>query len=306
MSALDTASNTPLEGATILLNSTPITQRTPALLNGLEAGDYVVEVRPGEGYRNEVDSLTVNPPDTINATLLFNAPDFSPLNNTTIWMRSEDDIDSIWVLVDEVHYQGLFVPADFLLAPGSYPISVYAKGHKTIAPHIFEQEFTVRDTFTLTFDIENAEYGSGPGFLAHDFNFPTDLGDTLSLAQFRGRLVLINFWFSTCEPCEREFPAINQVYEERKAQGFRVLGIDTGYQENTPDDPRFLEYRERLELTVPLLMNTEGIEFWRDKYVLGGAAPWNFLVLGSGEIVERFASTHYDELIDIVDSYLEE
>lgn len=54
------------------------------------------------------------------------------------------------------------------------------------------------------------------------------LGSTkpASIADFRGKVVLLNFWASWCEPCRTESPAIERAYKKYKDQGFVVLGAD--------------------------------------------------------------------------------
>lgn len=52
-------------------------------------------------------------------------------------------------------------------------------------------------------------------------------GQTLSAAQLRGDVVLVNFWATWCTPCRVEMPGFQRVYDERKGDGLVVLGIST-------------------------------------------------------------------------------
>jgi len=52
-------------------------------------------------------------------------------------------------------------------------------------------------------------------------------GQEVSLADFRGKVVLINFWATWCPPCRVEMPGFQRVWEERRADGFVILGIST-------------------------------------------------------------------------------
>lgn len=62
---------------------------------------------------------------------------------------------------------------------------------------------------------------------APDYQFTTLGGDTASLAGLRGKVVLVNFWATWCPPCRVEMPGFQRVYEDRKDEGFVVLGLST-------------------------------------------------------------------------------
>ncbi|MBW3624500.1 MAG: TlpA family protein disulfide reductase, partial [Armatimonadetes bacterium] len=54
----------------------------------------------------------------------------------------------------------------------------------------------------------------------------TDLqGRPLNLEQYRGKVVLIDFWASWCPPCRREAPQVVRLYNQYRSQGFEVIGI---------------------------------------------------------------------------------
>lgn len=52
-------------------------------------------------------------------------------------------------------------------------------------------------------------------------------GSDLSLEQLRGQVVLVNFWATWCPPCRMEMPGFQQVYEERRADGFTIIGLSS-------------------------------------------------------------------------------
>jgi peroxiredoxin len=61
---------------------------------------------------------------------------------------------------------------------------------------------------------------------APDFTLPTLDGDSVTLSELRGdKVVLIDFWSTTCDPCLREMPELVKLYKEKKSQGFTVLAI---------------------------------------------------------------------------------
>jgi peroxiredoxin len=68
-----------------------------------------------------------------------------------------------------------------------------------------------------------------------EVNFPapelslTDLQDNpVSLADFKGRVVLVNNWATWCPPCKAEMPTLQAYYEDHKDQGFEIVAIEAG------------------------------------------------------------------------------
>ena len=71
-----------------------------------------------------------------------------------------------------------------------------------------------------------------PGFSLKDSN-----GDTVNLADYKGKVVLVNFWATWCGPCEVEIPWFVEFEQKYKAQDFAVLGIsmdDDGWKSVRP------------------------------------------------------------------------
>ena len=55
-----------------------------------------------------------------------------------------------------------------------------------------------------------------------------DDGKAVDLAQYRGRVVLVNFWASWCPPCRKEFPSLSRVRKLFKPSEFEVLAVNVG------------------------------------------------------------------------------
>src|SRR4051794_28727514 len=60
-----------------------------------------------------------------------------------------------------------------------------------------------------------------PNFALADLN-----GRIVRLSDLRGQVVLVNFWATWCIPCRQELPAILEVYQEQRGQGFTVLEVN--------------------------------------------------------------------------------
>ena len=88
-----------------------------------------------------------------------------------------------------------------------------------------------------------------------DFELKTVEGASLKLADFRGKVVLVDVWWTWCPPCRAEMPVIQKMYEEYKGQGFTVLAIDMTFQDDAAAVQPFVEeYR----LTFPVLLEPSG------------------------------------------------
>jgi cytochrome c biogenesis protein CcmG/thiol:disulfide interchange protein DsbE len=72
------------------------------------------------------------------------------------------------------------------------------------------------------------------GFLAPSFVLTGQDGQVVNLSDYRGQVVILNFWVSWCPPCRAEMPAIQQVYQSYQSQGLVVLAVDAAYQD-APD-----------------------------------------------------------------------
>jgi cytochrome c biogenesis protein CcmG, thiol:disulfide interchange protein DsbE len=97
-----------------------------------------------------------------------------------------------------------------------------------------------------------------------------------SLADYRGKWVLVNFWASWCVPCRQEAPALEEFQHRHGGSSFTVLGIDT--QDLSGDAE---EFAAKYGLSYPQLRDGEGKA--ADEYGTTGV-PENFLVAPSGRV----------------------
>lgn len=71
-----------------------------------------------------------------------------------------------------------------------------------------------------------AASGSRIGRKAPDFALPDPYGGTTKLSDYRGQVVLVNFWATWCPPCRVEMPELEQLYQKHKDAGLVVIGVD--------------------------------------------------------------------------------
>ena len=91
------------------------------------------------------------------------------------------------------------------------------------------------------------------GQAAYETDEPVDFtlaqlgGDDVSLSDYRGEWVVVNYWATWCAPCRKEIPELSLLHDER--EGLTVLGL--AYEELEDED--FLEFLEEFNVTYPIL-----------------------------------------------------
>ena len=74
--------------------------------------------------------------------------------------------------------------------------------------------------------------------IAPSFSLPSRSGDSVSLEQLKGQVVMLNFWASWCGPCRQEMPLLDQMHKRYSSLGFTLLGVNV--EANTKDAERWL------------------------------------------------------------------
>ncbi|MDD5305228.1 MAG: TlpA disulfide reductase family protein, partial [Elusimicrobia bacterium] len=84
---------------------------------------------------------------------------------------------------------------------------------------------------------------------APDFVLPDLAGKTVSLASFRGKPVLVNFWATWCDTCRAEMPDIEELHR-RSGDRFAVIGVSMDENASTAVPPFLKEHK----ITFPILI----------------------------------------------------
>ncbi len=63
--------------------------------------------------------------------------------------------------------------------------------------------------------------------VATDFTLMNMQGEPVSLSQYRGKVVILNFWATWCPPCREEMPSMERLYQKYKDQGLVILAVST-------------------------------------------------------------------------------
>jgi peroxiredoxin len=109
----------------------------------------------------------------------------------------------------------------------------------------------------LVLDSGEGAWGMGSrvpavGMPAVDFHLVDLDGTPRSLAEFRGKVVLLNFWATWCKPCTTEMPAMQQAYDTLRDKGLVVLAVN-----ELEDEARVRQHIKEYGHTFPVLLDSK-------------------------------------------------
>ncbi len=85
---------------------------------------------------------------------------------------------------------------------------------------------------------------------APDFALKSSTGENLRLSEYRGDVVMVNFWATWCGPCRQEMPLLEELFSRYERVGFTLLGV------NIDDDPRrAMAMAQELGVTFPVVFD---------------------------------------------------
>jgi len=140
---------------------------------------------------------------------------------------------------------------------------------------------------------------------APDFELPAlDGTKTYSLEDFKGKVVLLNFWASWCTGCKAEMPEFIKLQEEYKDKGFVILAVNV---DRSPEKAKkFLRELENLTgMKVNFIVLYDGKKKVIKKYRPIGM-PSSYLINKNGVLVKYFPSSFTEENVDVLKRAIEE
>ena len=130
------------------------------------------------------------------------------------------------------------------------------------------------------------------GTPAPDWSLPTLAGDTVRLADLRGKTILIDFFYKSCIPCCAALPALQNLHKKYKDRGFVMIGIDP--YDNTKKD-EMADFLAKRGITYTVLFSDRGLP---EAYHVS-SYPTLFFINRKGKIVKvitGFSKTMEDEI----------
>jgi len=118
------------------------------------------------------------------------------------------------------------------------------------------------------------------GVPAPNFTLPDLAGKMVSLADYKGKVVLLNIWATWCPPCVEEMPSMEKLHQELKDKGFEILAVSI----DVSGAKAVIPFMKKHKLSFPALTDTKGAI--KSLYQTTGV-PESFIINKGGIIVEK-------------------
>ena len=146
--------------------------------------------------------------------------------------------------------------------------------------------------------------------LAPDFTLQTINGKIVSLNEFMGKVIILNFWATWCFPCRMEIPDFNELYKKYSDKGLEILGISIS---DTKD--QLVNFLKAYTIDYPVLYGNQ-IDMQKIIMDYGGvySIPMSFLIgknneikrVYPGAILKQYDPNMYSDLIYTIEASLVE
>jgi len=122
--------------------------------------------------------------------------------------------------------------------------------------------------------VKKTREGISEGEIAPDFTLKDLKGTEVNLKEFRGKVVLLNFWATWCPPCRKEIPSMVELYKKYKDRGLEIIGVNLDKLGKSEVEKFSLEHK----INFPVLLNPSG----------DAAARYGVVVLPTTIFLDRY------------------
>ncbi len=202
-----------------------------------------------------------------------------------------ETIDSQFILKNTDSYISSF---KLWLHKGLWPLETVSEFYEMFTPKIQESHFGKEVKKTIN-EIDNNSNGK----MAKSFSANTINGEVISLADFKGKYVLLDFWASWCVPCRQGIPHLKTIYEKYHPKGLNIIAISS--------DDKIKAWKDAVEKDGSgiwyNILSSEEInksEEFEDSLSVGKkfgiqVLPTKILIDKNGKIIGRYTGTEDDE-----------
>ncbi len=120
---------------------------------------------------------------------------------------------------------------------------------------------------------------------APNFRLKTADGSTLELADYKGKVIILDFWATWCPPCRREIPGFIRLYERYQDRGLVIIGVSLdqyGWRAVKP-------FMENYRINYPIVLGNQQVA---NQYGGIRTIPTTFIIDRNGNIVDRVVGYH--------------
>jgi thiol-disulfide isomerase/thioredoxin len=111
----------------------------------------------------------------------------------------------------------------------------------------------------------------------NDLNLPDMQGKLHSLNDYKGNIVVVQFWATYCTPCRKEMPTMNKLIKKMQGKPFKIVTVNMG---ETRDE--VADFIKQVPVDFPVLLDSDGSTVGKWKVF---AAPANFILDKKGNII---------------------
>ena len=130
-------------------------------------------------------------------------------------------------------------------------------------------------------------------FPAPEFELKGEDGKLYRLSDYRGQVVILNFWATWCPPCRDEMPSMERAWQKIKGKGIVILAVNMG-----EDEDAIFEFTGNYPVTFPLPMDSDGAVI--KKYPVVGL-PTTYIISPEGMVTHRAVGTREWEHPQLLD-----